>query len=616
MSRPSVSVPPRSAGGSQKWGGNANVAGMPGNVEEVTASENIILGLCKYYRDAIKPLEMMYKFDKFHSPHLTDTDFQAKPMVLLIGQYSVGKTSFINYLMEKDFQGMNIGPEPTTDKFHAVFYDKEERVIPGNALAAMNTQPFTALQKYGMSFLNRFEGATCNSPVLEKLTFIDSPGVLSGDKQRIGRAYEFTEVIRWFAERADRILLLFDAHKLDISDELKSVIECLQNQDDKIKCILNKADSVSRSQLMRVYGSLMWSLGRVIKTPEVTRVYCGSFWDKPHANKETESLLKLEEADLIADLRSLPRNSAVRKVNELVKRARMAKVHAYLCAHLAGQFGWFGKDAKKKELSDNLLTVFKTVQQQHNLAIGDFPDVNKFRQFMQHVPVEDMPKIDKNVMLRVDKVLSEVIPDLLRLLPSQQSINLASPGLMAVGGMGGMGQQQLQARVNPNAVAPGEGAKVQRSVFGGAGEEEGRGGGGRGGLGSPATTTTAGGGGAGDGMGANPFDDDEDAEPAATWCVPQQKQVAYQNTFFGLKLVSGKLSGAAAKDVLGQSGLSKPELKQVWVLADMDKDGYLDVDEFIVAMHLIELRQTRAIEDMPDVLKPEEIPPTKRHLFQ
>ena len=41
----------------------------------------------------------------------------AKPQVLLVGQYSVGKTSFIRYLLGQDFPGQRIGPEPTTDRF-------------------------------------------------------------------------------------------------------------------------------------------------------------------------------------------------------------------------------------------------------------------------------------------------------------------------------------------------------------------------------------------------------------------------------------------------------------------------------------------------------------------
>ncbi len=32
---------------------------------------------------------------------------------------------------------------------------------------------------------------------------------------------------------------------------------------------------------MRIYGALMWSLGKVVKSPEVLRVYIGSFWDQP-----------------------------------------------------------------------------------------------------------------------------------------------------------------------------------------------------------------------------------------------------------------------------------------------------------------------------------------------
>ena len=49
------------------------------------------------------------------------------------------------------------------------------------------------------------------------------------------RGYEFIGVLEWFAERVDRILLLFDAHKLDISDEFKRSIEALRGHDDKIR---------------------------------------------------------------------------------------------------------------------------------------------------------------------------------------------------------------------------------------------------------------------------------------------------------------------------------------------------------------------------------------------
>ena len=79
---------------------------------------------------------------------------------------------------------------------------------------------------------------------------------------------------------------------------------------------------VDAQALMRVYGALMWSLGKVLKTPEVTRVYIGSFWNEPLRYDTNRTLFEAEEQDLFSDLQALPRNAAIHKLNDLIKRAR------------------------------------------------------------------------------------------------------------------------------------------------------------------------------------------------------------------------------------------------------------------------------------------------------
>lgn len=249
--------------------------------KKIETYESVLDGLREKYKSKLLPLELAYQFHDFHSPQLDDPDFDAKPMILLVGQYSTGKTTFIKHLLESDFPGIRIGPEPTTDRFIAVMYDDNESIIPGNALVVDPKRQFRPLSKFGNAFLNRFQCSLVNSPVLKGISIVDTPGILSGEKQRVDRGYDFTGVLEWFAEHVDRIILLFDAHKLDISDEFRRSIEALRGHDDKIRIILNKADMIDHQQLMRVYGALMWSLGKVLQTPEVARVYIGSFWDKP-----------------------------------------------------------------------------------------------------------------------------------------------------------------------------------------------------------------------------------------------------------------------------------------------------------------------------------------------
>jgi len=69
--------------------------------KEPEAFATVADGLKKLYKQKMLPLEEFFKFHDFHSPPLDDPDFDAKPMVLLVGQYSTGKTTFIRYLLEQ-----------------------------------------------------------------------------------------------------------------------------------------------------------------------------------------------------------------------------------------------------------------------------------------------------------------------------------------------------------------------------------------------------------------------------------------------------------------------------------------------------------------------------------
>jgi len=68
------------------------------------------------HHQQVRPLEEAFAFPRFYSSLLQASDFEAKPSVMLIGGYSTGKTTFIKFLLGRDYPGAHIGPEPTTDR--------------------------------------------------------------------------------------------------------------------------------------------------------------------------------------------------------------------------------------------------------------------------------------------------------------------------------------------------------------------------------------------------------------------------------------------------------------------------------------------------------------------
>ncbi|XP_037541744.1 intersectin-2a [Nematolebias whitei] len=98
---------------------------------------------------------------------------------------------------------------------------------------------------------------------------------------------------------------------------------------------------------------------------------------------------------------------------------------------------------------------------------------------------------------------------------------------------------------------------------------------------------------------------------AGDWAVPQASRLKYRQQFNTLdKLMSGYLSGPQVRNSLIASNLTQTQLATIWSLADVDKDGQLRADEFILAMHLVDMAKTG--HPLPLTLPQDLVPPSLR----
>lgn len=505
----------------------------PQPVQTLRALSYVTANLEKLYADKLQPVEREYLYHSFYSSELTASSFTSQPMVLVLGPYSTGKSTFIRHLLGRDYPGLNIGPEPTTDRFVAIVHGDGDQRIPGNAAVADRSMSFSDLHKFGNGFLERFEVARLDCDVLKSIIMVDSPGVLASEKQRIKRGYEFEDVARWFADRSDIVLLLFDVSKMTISDELRGVILAVKGNAQKIRIILNKADQVSSGQLMRIYGAMMWTLKEVIDTPEVVRVYIGSFWDEPLVHDELRRLFESEENDIYTDLAELPRSVTLRKLNDVIKRTRLAKVHAYILDHLQKNLSTgslcCGRVAQQKAMVANLEAIFQDISYKNRLPRGDFPDVKEMQEMLKTKDFSKFPRVNPKRLEVLDQMLSTDFPKLLQMI-SNESAQLGLADIAQVG-----------YDASPFAIVK-NGAKMTSTY-----ESE--------------------------------------------WLMPPNLDL-YRKEFEQLgPKAQGKLDGKMAKQSMVKSKLPSKVLHQIWTLADVDKDGALTLHEYALAMHFIKMKQ-------------------------
>ncbi len=211
-----------------------------------------------------------------------ETNIKWRPQVLILGNYSSGKSTLIN-----DFLGAKVqatGQAPTDDSFTVITWgdsDSPEESIgvveerDGKFLLGDPEYPFEGLKKHGQRFASHFRLKKVNSPFLKNLALIDTPGMLDSVTER-DRGYNYQEVIGDLAQIADLILILFDPHKAGtVREAHTSLRDTLPARtfEDRVVFVLNRIDEcASLIDLLQVYGTLCWNLSQMTGRKDIPTI--------------------------------------------------------------------------------------------------------------------------------------------------------------------------------------------------------------------------------------------------------------------------------------------------------------------------------------------------------
>eukprot|EP00069_Balaena_mysticetus_P020181 bmy_02782T0 len=388
----------------------------------------VLQRLRKIYHSSIKPLEQSYKYNELRQHEITDGEITSKPMVLFLGPWSVGKSTMINYLLglENTRYQLYTGAEPTTSEFTVLMHGPKLKTIEGIVMAADSARSFSPLEKFGQNFLEKLIGIEVPHKLLERVTFVDTPGIIENRKQQ-ERGYPFNDVCQWFIDRADLIFVVFDPTKLDVGLELEMLFRQLKGRESQIRIILNKADNLAMQMLMRVYGALFWSLAPLINVTEPPRVYVSSFWPYDYKPDTHRDLFLREEISLLEDLNQVIENRLENKIAFIRQYAIRVRIHALLVDRYLQTY----KD-KMTFFSDGELVfkdivedpdkfyIFKTILAKTNVSKFDLPNREAYKDFFGINPISSFKLLSQQCSYmggcfldKIERAITQELPSLL-----------------------------------------------------------------------------------------------------------------------------------------------------------------------------------------------------------
>ncbi|MEL6481289.1 MAG: dynamin family protein, partial [Pseudomonadota bacterium] len=279
------------------------------------------------YTETLDPLAEQFIFQR--PP--TVGEIKRPPIVVILGNHSSGKSTFINYLLGADVQ--KTGVAPTDDDFTLITYGDHESDRDGPAVVSNPDLPYEGLRHFGDQLVTHVRLKRRPVELLRNVTLIDTPGMIDEAKAESGRGYDFPGVVRWFAERADVVLVFFDPDKPGTTGETLQVFnKSLSGIDHKLQIVMNKMDQFrSMHDFARACGALCWNLGKVIPRKDLPLIY-NTFVPLPGQPRSGLPMDDFEKAreDLVSELRRAPARRLDNMVTQVQTFAERLRLHAFV----------------------------------------------------------------------------------------------------------------------------------------------------------------------------------------------------------------------------------------------------------------------------------------------
>ncbi|XP_051278921.1 uncharacterized protein si:dkey-98f17.5 [Dicentrarchus labrax] len=165
-----------------------------------------------------------------------------KIIVMIMGNHSAGKSSFINWYAEEHIQKTGVAIE--TQGFTFITSGRKRESLTGNATLHLYPHFRPLLEFKGVMDYLSAEISTSKQKKFSLVTFVDTPGLVDGD---MVYPFDVNSAITWLGEQADLIFVFFDPMGQALCKRTLNIVEKLSEKcGDKLLFYLSKADEAGK----------------------------------------------------------------------------------------------------------------------------------------------------------------------------------------------------------------------------------------------------------------------------------------------------------------------------------------------------------------------------------